>query len=89
MKVIRRSRSDVANDCDRMYRAIADGTVRVRPSSQELDEAVAGVAKKPVGDRFVWSRATSSADVTPLMAFTLAFSNQPKRSEPRIRRLGE
>lgn len=88
MKVVRRSRSDVANDCDRMYRAIADGTVRVRPSSQELDDAVAGVAKKPVGEKFVWSRSTSAACVTTFMAITLAFSHRGKRSEPRIRRLG-
>jgi len=60
-----------ASACGRMYDAIADGKIRVRPSP-ELDAAVDGVAKKPVGDRFVWSRSSSSADVTPLMAVTLA-----------------
>jgi len=88
VKVIRRSRADVADDCGRMFDAIADGVVRVRPSSQELDEAVAGVVKRPVGDRFVWSRSTSSACVTPLMAITLAFSSRDKKPEPRIRVLG-
>lgn len=37
-----------------------------------LSAAVAGVVKKKVGDRFVWDRTKSSADVTPLMAATLA-----------------
>ena len=88
VKVVRRSRTEVANDCDRMFRAIADGNVKVRPSSQELDDAVAGVAKKPVGERFVWSRSTSASCVTPLMAITLAFSSRDKKPEPRIRVLG-
>lgn len=86
--VIRRKRGEVADDCGRLYDAVADGKIRVRPTSQALDEAVAGVAKKPSGDKFVWSRATSAADVTPLMALSLAFGPQEKSAEPRIRRLG-
>lgn len=77
--VQRLSGGEVADACGKMYDSIADGKVAVRPSSAELDEAVAGVAKRPVGDRFVWSRSTSAADVTPLMAATLAFAVQPDR----------
>ena len=80
VRLQRRSGPQVAAACGRMYNAIADGEVRVRPSSAALDEAVAGVATKPVGDKFVWSRQTSAADVTPLMAATLAFAAGPPRS---------
>lgn len=80
VRLERRSGPDVAAACGRMFNAVADGEVRVRPSSAELDAAVAGVATKPVGDKFVWSRQTSSADVTPLMAVTLAFAAGPPKS---------
>ena len=80
VRVGRRSGSEVAADCGRMFNAVADGNVKVRPNSQALDDAVAGVATKPVGDKFVWSRQTSAADVTPLMAATLAFAAGPSLS---------
>jgi len=59
--------------CGRLYDAIADGKVRVYPS-QEMDESAAGLAKKPVGDRFVFSRKVSSSDATPFLALAWAFS---------------
>lgn len=58
--------------CARLFDAIADGTVKVRTSA-ELDAAVKGLAKRPIGDRFVWSRTTSINDVTPVWAVTLAW----------------
>lgn len=67
------STPEVAAACARMYDAIADGTVKVRPS-EPVDAAVAGLAKRSLGDRFMWSRSASDADVTPLFAETLAFS---------------
>jgi hypothetical protein len=63
---------DVIAACARMFDHIADGEVTVRPSPA-MDAAVDGLAKRPVGDRFVWSRTTSRADVTPFMAATLAY----------------
>lgn len=74
VKVRRLQGGEIAAACGRIYDAIADGKVKVRPS-QSLDEAVAGVAKRPTGDRFVWSRSTSLADVTPLVAATMAYSH--------------
>ena len=59
--------------CARMFDRIADGKLRVRPHP-DMDEAVEGLAKRPVGDRFVWSRSTSSTDITPFVAATLALS---------------
>ena len=80
VRLVRRTGPEVAAACGRMFNALADGDIRIRPSSAELDEAVAGVATKPVGDKFVWSRQTSASDVTPLMAATLAYANQDKGS---------
>lgn len=71
--VRRLTSAEVAAACGRMYDDIADGKVRVRPSSQPLDEAVAGLVTRTLGDRFVWSRKDSTADVTPFMAATLAY----------------
>lgn len=71
--------AEVAAACGLMYEAIADARVRVRPSSPALDAAVAGVAKRPVGDRFVWHRSASTCDVTPFVAATLAFAAAQRR----------
>ena len=61
----------VADGCGRLFSRVADGSVRFR-SDPRLDEAVEGLVKKPVGDRFVWDRRRSRGDVTPVMAATIA-----------------
>ncbi|MEN6547763.1 MAG: hypothetical protein ABFE07_17145 [Armatimonadia bacterium] len=58
--------------CATLYDAIADSTVKVR-TCEPLNVAVEGLAKRPIGDRFVWSRAASATDITPLVALTLAY----------------
>lgn len=63
---------EVAAACGQMHDAVADTQVTFR-SHELFDIAVAGLAKKPVGDRFVWSRQASTADITPFFAATLAF----------------
>jgi hypothetical protein len=73
--------TEVVAACARFYDRVADGQVRIR-TNPLLDESVAGLAKRPVGDRFVWSRSTSSADVTPLMAATLALQGPGDVSRP-------
>jgi len=83
LPVFRINYGQVASACARMYDAIADRKLRIYPS-KELDEAVAGLAKKPVGDRFVWSRSASTSDVTPFMAVTLAHSRAEEEVSPWI-----
>lgn len=73
LPVVRLPNAAVVSACGRLYDAVADRKVRVYPS-RPLDEAVAGLAKKVVGDRFVWARTASTADVTPLVAATLAMT---------------
>ena len=64
--------------CSRIYDNIADMRIMIR-RHERLDIAVAGLAKRPVGDRFVWDRRVASTDITPFEAITLALSGSPER----------
>ena len=72
---------EVVGACARFYDRVADGQVRVK-SHPTLDESVAGLVKRPVGDRFVWSRTSSSSDATPVMAATLALQGVAEVPRP-------
>lgn len=79
----RLSGGDVIRACGAMYDAIAEGRVRFRAKPEAGDpftDAVMGAVRKTVGDNWVWSRKASTADVTPLMAATLAW--RPIESPP-------
>lgn len=52
------------------YDSVADGTVKVRRHAG-LDAAVAGAARRIVGDAWAWSRKTSTGDSSPLLAMTV------------------
>lgn len=75
--------ADVASAAMRMYNAIADQQVTFR-SHPAFDAAVAGLAKRPVGDRFAWSRTLSRADITPFVAATLAYQPGEPDVEPWV-----
>jgi hypothetical protein len=70
----------VLQACGWLYDAIREHTVRFR-SDRAFDAAINGAVKKVVGDMWAWSRKGSIADVTPLMAATLAFRSSPAESE--------
>jgi hypothetical protein len=40
--------------------------------TDELNAAIKGAAKRPLGDAWAWSRKTSSVDISPLVAVTVA-----------------
>lgn len=79
--VYRMTGAEVAAACACLYDAIADRQVTVR-AHELLDKAVEGLAKRPIGDRFVWSRSASLADITPFMAATLAYERAMHAEEP-------
>jgi hypothetical protein len=54
-----------------LYDAVAEGTVRYVPRPA-LDAAVAGAAKRPLGDSWAWARRGLSVDISPLVAVSLA-----------------
>lgn len=72
---------DVAAATGRFFDAVSDRKVIVRESAQ-FDLAASAVRKKPQGDRFVWKRTTAVADVTPIIALTLAFGAPDKSRTP-------
>lgn len=81
--VIRLNNPEVASAAMAIYNAIADEKVKFR-TSEAFDTAVAGLAKRPVGDRFAWSRSISVADITPFTAATFAFVPQEPEPDPWI-----
>jgi hypothetical protein len=56
------------------YDAVAEQTVRYRPGPHgpALVAAVAGAAKRPLGDSWAWARRGLSVDISPLVAVSLA-----------------
>lgn len=81
--VIRLSNPETASASMAIYNAIADGKVKFR-ANEAFDTAVAGLAKRPVGDRFAWSRSASVADISPFTAATFAFVPQQIAPAPWV-----
>jgi hypothetical protein len=62
---------DHGSACGTFVDRLTAGTVSHRGQAV-LDDAVNGAARRPLGDAWLWSRARSSADISPLVAVTLA-----------------
>ena len=54
-----------------VYDAVVEGSLRYVPRPA-LDAAVAGAAKRPLGDSWAWARRGLSVDICPLVAVSLA-----------------
>jgi hypothetical protein len=54
-----------------LVEAVASGSLRVRPD-QRLDIAALSARRRQIGESWTWSRSSSSVDVSPLVAGTLA-----------------
>ena len=63
--------SDHARACATLVDLLGSGRL-VHRSQGVLDDAVHGAARRPLGDGWLWSRARSAADISPLVACTLA-----------------
>lgn len=63
--------ADHAKACGTFTDLLAGGRLFHR-SQRVLDDAVIGAARRPMGDGWLWSRARSAADISPLVAATLA-----------------
>lgn len=72
VEVVELSGPDVIRACGGLYRAVADRKVRVRPSDV-LTASVRGAVKKPITDRWVWSRTACQFDAAPIMAATVGW----------------
>ncbi len=63
---------ELIDACGSFYDAVMGAGVRIR-RNPKLDEAAAGAAKRQVGDAWAWTRKNAAADISPLVAATLAF----------------
>lgn len=63
--------SDVTDAWASLYDRVAEGKV-AHLGDPDLDAAVAGARKRPVGDKWAGGRKTSSVDISPLEAVTAA-----------------
>lgn len=73
VKVIEVSSHDYVRACEVLRQSVEERLVRHR-GGLELNQAVQLAATRPVGDSWVWARRTSSVDISPLVAVTLAWA---------------
>lgn len=66
--------------CGQFYDGVIEQRLRIR-RHQRFDEAAAGAAKRSIGDAWAWTRKSAAADISPLVAATLALweANKPKQ----------
>jgi hypothetical protein len=72
---------DHAQACGAFVDRLDAGTLTHR-SQPALDDAVAGAARRPLGDAWLWSRRHSAVDIAPLVAATLAAWSADTRPAP-------
>lgn len=73
VKVIEVSSHDYVRACEVLRQSVEERLVRHR-GGLELNQAVQLAMTRPVGDSWVWARRTSSVDISPLVAVTLAWA---------------
>jgi len=62
---------DYASACGAFHDGVTEGRFR-HLGTDELSAAVKNAATRPLGDSWAWSRKNSAADISPLVAATLA-----------------
>jgi len=62
---------ELAQACGTIYDAFEQESVR-HLDTAELNAAIKGAVKRPLGDAWAWSRKSSNVDISPLVAVSLA-----------------
>ncbi len=65
------SAKDLVVACGQFYDGVIEQRIRIRRHAR-FDEAAAGAAKRSSGDAWAWTRKSAAADISPLVAATLA-----------------
>jgi hypothetical protein len=71
VKVVEVAGRDMVQACGSFFDDVIDRRVRIRTHSA-LDAAVTGATKRQVGDAWTWTRRGADADISPLVAVTVA-----------------
>jgi hypothetical protein len=72
VEVVKPTMRETAQACGMFYEIVTDSG-RLRHLGQpELASALAGAEKRPLSDAWAWTRKSTSVDITPLVAVTLA-----------------
>ena len=66
------SASEHAQACGNLFDAVHDDQTIRHLGQPELQAAIKGATKRPLGDAWAWSRRNSSIDISPLVSVTLA-----------------
>jgi phage terminase large subunit-like protein len=69
--IVKASTGDLVTACGGIYDAARDGGV-VHTGDPRLEAALRGAATRTLQDAWAWKRRTSTSDITPLVAATLA-----------------
>ncbi len=85
VKVTTTDHRGMVRACGDFYDLVVDGRLR-HLGGEPLDAAVRGAVKRDLGDAWAWNRRSSSVDITPLVAVTLAAGhvNEPKVRRPTV-----
>lgn len=73
---------EYAAACAALHDDLVDGAIQ-HHADPAMDVAAAGAARRPLGDAWAWGRRTSAADISPLVAGTVArwaWTHPPARS---------
>lgn len=65
------SSREMVEACGQFYDGLVERKIRIR-SHPKLDAAAAAATKRAVGDAWAWTRKHAAADISPLVAVTLA-----------------
>jgi hypothetical protein len=72
--------TEYAAACGTFFDSVVEATVR-HGGEPELTAAVRGAARRPLGDAWAWSRKSSTVDISPLVAATLALRGVDREME--------
>ena len=81
LDVVQVTSREYAQACGRLRALVRDGQVR-RLDQLPLTAAVAGARSRPLGDAWGWARRSTSIDISPLVAVTLALWAVEARATP-------
>lgn len=81
VRVVSTSAVDMRQACGRFYDAVLNDEL-THQGQVDLDAAIAGAAKRKLGDAWAWSRSSSQVDISPLVAVTLALWGASTLEQP-------